>query len=202
LSFCIAASAQTKAKAIAYTLSVDLEIFDPVYYQMTESEDVTLVLEVDAYYNTSKLKTVTLPLTQPIDYHFPALELQYDLKSSGSWFIDHNKKISIRKQNNVVTKRATGVKKTIAGFKCKEYLLETNGGLRMLVYISKKPDSNICPLDNFSLKGTVLEIITSNGLHYEVADFSKGEVAVNFFDLPQGYQQDTLPLVPSNQQPR
>jgi hypothetical protein len=201
-TFCVAASAQTKAKAIAYTLTVDLDIFDPVYYEMTESEDVTLVLEVDTYFTNSKLKTVIHPITEPIDYNFPGLPLQYDLKGSGYYLIDNEKKITVQKSSNPMSQRATRRKKMIAGFKCKEYFFETTDGIRMLVYISEKLANNISPMANFPIKGTALEIITSNGLHYEAVDFSQGEVASDFFDLPPDYQLDSLPLAPINQQPR
>jgi hypothetical protein len=190
--FCFTASAQHKAKAIAYTLTIDMETFDPVYYEMTEADEVTLSLEVDAYYNDLKLRTVARVITKPVDYQFTLPELFYDLRSTDEHLIDHEKRLIITKKGLARAPKLTGRKKNILGFKCREYRVWIDDNLQALVYVASKLKRNICPFGNLSLNGTMLEMITSNGLYYKAIDFSEGELALDFFELPADYQNGNI----------
>jgi hypothetical protein len=109
--FCFTASAQQKAKAIAYTLTIDLEAYDPVYYEMTEADDVTLTLGVDVYYSESKLKTISRVMVQPVDYQYSEPQLLYNLRSEEEYLIDREKKSIVVKKEIVRAPKFTGRKK-------------------------------------------------------------------------------------------
>jgi hypothetical protein len=190
--FCFTASAQQKAKAIAYTLTIDLEAYDPVYYEMTEADDVTLTLGVDVYYSESKLKTISRVMVQPVDYQYSEPQLLYNLRSEEEYLIDREKKSIVVKKEIVRAPKFTGRKKIILGFKCREYRVWLDGDVQVLAYVTSKLKRNICPFGNLSLNGTVLEMITSNGLYYAATDFSEGELAPDFFELPAGYQMKNV----------
>lgn len=180
-------SAQVKAKAIAYAVEIDLQEFDPVFYELTDSEDLTVNLEVDAYYTSTHVKTVVRTLSKPLDYEVEFHSLYYETKSQTQYVIDHQNKVVRLIKQQVVQPRPTGRKKKILGYSCKEYIFTDSAGTRLRAYVTKKIRENIFPLGNFSLEGAVLEAITSNGLYFLATDFSEGVLAADFFDLPQEY---------------
>lgn len=182
------ASGQIKAKAIAYAVEVDLQAFDPVYYELTDSEDPVVTLEVDVYYTNKHAKAIVRTLSKPIDYDHQFHSRYSDLTSQNRYSIDHENRLLLLTKPEAVHPTATGRSKKILGYRCKEYFFKSAAGTGLQVCVTKKIRENICPLGNFLLEGAVLEAITSNGLYYKATDFSEGVLAADFFELPESYK--------------
>jgi hypothetical protein len=192
-AYVLTATAQTKAKAISYSVDIYLEIYDPVYYAHTQSEDLVCHFEIDAYYTADRVRTIVRKLTAPIDYSVNFMPLLYDIKSADQHQIDHDNRMVITGKGNSLALNPTKNRKEILGYKCREYYFADSDGMYFSFWITEKPGDNICPIGNFSLRGTVLELIASNGVHCRATDMTEGEVENNFFDLPDGYAQQTVP---------
>jgi hypothetical protein len=181
--------AQIKAKAISYTLEVDLTKFSP---QASELSQKTCNFEVDAYYTDTKLKTVVRIISRPTGFDLTIMERLYDLNQKDEYNINHDNKNIILKKDQDFKLKSTGKQKTILGNACKEYIFTDYRKINFSVWVAEKLTKNVCPVGNFSLKGTALEITTSNGLHYLAVDTAEGDLAPGFFDLPTGYQQEVV----------
>lgn len=186
--------AQIPAKAISYQLEVDLEIFAPDYVDETESDDLTCLLEVDLYYTSKNVRTIVRPITMPSDYNLIIRQRLYETNAADEYNVDHKNKYVLLRKGQQVKLNATKRKKEILGYVCSEFSFTDYRGVDIVVWVAGKLPKNICPAGNFSLKGTALEVITSNGLHYLATDFSRGELSNGFFDVPSGYQQEVVDL--------
>jgi GLPGLI family protein len=184
--------AQVKAKAISYSLDVDLAKFAGAD-AVEDLSQRTCTFEVDAYYTPEKLKTQVRVISRPAEYEMGIRQRLYDLKSKDEYNIDHdNRYIMIKKDQNFKP-TATGNQKLILGYNCKEYILTDYRKIDITVWVTDKLQSNVCPAGNYSLKGAALEVIMSNGLHYIATDFAEGMVDQNFFDPPKNYQEEVIP---------
>jgi hypothetical protein len=178
--------AQLKAKAISYAVEIDLTQFSP-----QEAEELTgkkCTYEVDVYYTDQTVKTMVRNILQPMEIMLR--QRQYEIASVDEYNIDHANKFILLKKDQRFKPLATGNKKTILGYECREYTLKDYRGVNVNVWVTDKLPKNICPAGNFSVKGTVLELTASNGLHYLATDFAEGELDPNFFQLPADYQQE------------
>jgi len=185
-------SQNIKAQAISYAATLDLSIFDPVYYDQTDSDSTDVYFEVDAYFTSGCLRTITRVKEKPADYQANLQDLIYDTHGAGEYLIDNKHKSII-----AITSTGTGItrlneRKTIMGHRCRGYLFVDHNGVRFIVFVTKKLSKNISPLVNMSLPGTALELITSNGFHLVATDFSEGELPPSFFLLPTDYQTKTI----------
>jgi hypothetical protein len=187
-------SAQTKAKAISYRVEIDLKIFAPGYAEESQADSVPCIFEVDTYYTPEKLRTRPRTIRRPPDYELTIRQRLYDIASKDEYNIDPINNYLLIKRNQVVKTKATGKQKSILGYNCKEYTFTDHRNVGFNVWVTDKLPKNICPVGNFSLKGTALEVITSNGLHYTATDFAEGEVPASFFDVPKGLQEEVVDL--------
>ena len=183
--------AQVKAKAISYNLTVDLTKFAGSFAE--ELAQKTCTFEVDAYYTTDKLKTIVRVISRPADYEMGIRQRLYNLKSKDEYNIDHESKYMMLKKDQNFKLTPTGNQKTILGYPCKEFTLTDYRKVGITVWVTDKLQANVCPAGNYSLKGTALEVVMSNGLHYVATDFAEGTLEANFFDLPQLYQEEVVP---------
>lgn len=190
--FCYAASdAQIRAKAISYSLEVDLAVLDPSFDE-DDGGQRYYQFEVDAYYTPQKLRTVVRKVGKHADSGVTIRQRLYDLDSQDEYNIDSEQEYILFKKNQTVKAKATGKQKDILGFRCREIFFTDYRGVGISIWITDKLDKNICPLGNYSLKGTALEITTANGLHYVATDLAEGELRPDFFEIPQGYQQEVV----------
>jgi hypothetical protein len=198
LSLCFVSStealSQVPAKAISYLVSIDLNIYDPDYTSQTDSEDLVCVAEADVYYSDKKATTIYRLISKPIDYDLIIHSKLYDINSTDEYIFNQPAKSLLLVKDQVTKPRATGRKKTIAGYTCKEYTFINYQGIGIMVWVSTKLEKNICPLGNFSLQGTALEVSTSNGWHYLATDFSGGELNTDFFEIPKDYQMGSISI--------
>jgi GLPGLI family protein len=183
--------AQIEAKAISYNLTVDLTKF--AGSDAEELAQKTCTFEVDAYYTSDKLKTMVRVISRPADYEMGIRQRLYDLKSKDEYNIDHDSKYMIIKKDQNFKLTPTGNQKTILGYPCKEFTLTDYRKVGITVWVTDKLQANVCPAGNYSLKGTALEVVMSNGLHYVATDFAEGILDANFFDLPKLYQEEVVP---------
>ena len=182
---------QIKAKAISYVVTVDLNVFAGDYAE--ELSQKTCTFEVDAYYTPEKLKTMVRAISRPADYKMTIRQRLYDLKSKDEYNIDHDTKYMLIKKNQNFKLTATGKQKTILGYVCKEYNLTDYRKVNVTLWVTDKLQANVCPVGNYSIKGTALEVVLSNGLHYVATDQAEGQLDQNFFDVPKDYQQEVVP---------
>jgi hypothetical protein len=192
LSFSV--SAQVKAKAISYHVEIDLKVFAPGYAEESQADSVPCVFEVDTYYTSEKLRTRPRTIRRPPDYDLTIRQRMYDIASKDEYNIDPVNNYLLIKKNQVVKTKATGKQKNILGYNCKEYTFTDHRNVGITAWVTDKLQKNICPVGNYSLKGTALEIITSNGLHYTATDFAEGEVPASFFDMPKNLQEEVIDL--------
>jgi len=183
------AVAQLKARAISYSLDIYLDIYDPEYYEETESEDVVCHFELDAYYTGDKVKTVVRKLSVPIDYDIDFMSVLYDRHTNNQYHINHTSKSVYPTKGQPLTPTATRNRKEILGHKCREYYFLDPEGISASFWVAEKLEKNICPTGNFLIKGTVLEMLTSDGMHFKATDIGMGELAADFFELPPGYTE-------------
>lgn len=184
--------AQVKAKAISYQLTVDVTKISPEFAQQSGIKETSY--EVDTYYSESKLKTVVRSVKVPESFQLTIRRRLYDISSKDEYNVDDSERILVHKKNQEVKIKATGKKKSILGYECKEFTLTDHRGVGMTLWVTDKLDKNICPVGNYSLKGTALEVSTSNGLRYVATDFAQGELDAAFFDVPQGYTTEVIDL--------
>jgi GLPGLI family protein len=184
--------AQIKAKAISYSLTVDLTKFaGPDATE--ELSQKTCTFEVDTYYTTEKLKTQVRIISRPAEYEMGIRQRLYDLKSKDEYNIDHDSKYMMIKKDQNFKLTPTGNQKTILGYPCKEFTLVDYRKVNIRLWVTDKLQLNVCPAGNYSIKGTALEVLMSNGLHYVATDFAEGMLDTNFFDLPKNYQEEVIP---------
>jgi GLPGLI family protein len=184
LCVCHPILAQTKAKAISYQVTLALGYYDPLYYWQTDADTTVIYMEVDLYYDAGNRKTVSRILEQPEDFQLPLLELYYKTESPGEFLIDNANRFVFNIATVYSSVKSTGAKKTILGYKCKGYTFTDFQGINVFAYVAAKLPANICPWGNFNLEGTVLEMYTSNGYHYEATDMRSGQLPAGFFELP------------------
>jgi hypothetical protein len=178
--------AQPKAKAISYVVEIDLTRFNPEAAE--ELEETKCTYEVDVYYTDQHVKTMVRNIRQPVD--ITLRQRQYEIASTDEYNIDHKNKFILLKKDQRFKPSSTGNKKTILGYACREYTLKDYRDVQFSVWMTEKLPKNICPAGNFSVKGTVLELTASNGLHYLATDFAEGELDPGFFQLPADYEQE------------
>ena len=188
----ISSYAQLPAKAISYTLKVDLKKFDAE--GADELTDTELLYETDLYYTADKVRTVTRVIKRPVDYELTFRQRLYDQNSTDEYNIEYQNRMLVLKEKHVYKPKSTGKTKKILNYTCKEYSVVDFRGNNVTLWVTDKLGKNVCPWGNFSLKGTALEIITSNGLHYQATDFASGEVAADFFTVPEGFQTQKIPF--------
>lgn len=188
------AAAQLRAKAISYTLEVDLNKFDP--HNAGEIEDPELKFETDLYYTDDKVRTINRVIKRSDDYQLSFRQRLYDQLSDDEYNLEHESKFMLYKENHAYKPKATGNKKTILNYLCKEYTIKDFQGRTVNVWVTDKLGKNVCPWGNLSLKGTALEVTTSFGLHFVATDFAEGEVDANFFAVPTDFKSETIPFNP------
>jgi hypothetical protein len=184
-------NAQVPAKAISYTVRVDLAQLDPSFDEGSGSQRF-FDFEVDAYYTSTRLRTIVRKIGKHGDNGVTIRQRLYDIASVDEYNIDPQTNYLLLKKDQNVKPRATGKQKTILGYTCKEMSFTDYRGIAITVWVTDKLAKNICPVGNYSLKGTALEVTTSNGLHYVATDFAEGVLDSQFFDIPQGYQQEVV----------
>jgi hypothetical protein len=182
---------QIKAKAISYVVSVDLNAF--AGDNAAELSQKTCTFEIDAYYTPEKLKTMVRVISRPAEYEMTIRQRLYDLKSKDEYNIDHDNKYIMLKKDQDFKLTSTGKQKTILGYVCKEYTLTDYRKVNVALWVTDKLQANVCPAGNYSIKGTALEVILSNGLHYLATDQAEGQLDANFFDIPKDYHQEVIP---------
>jgi len=186
------AQAQLKAKAISYTLDVDLGKFDP--HNAEEVDDPILKYETDVYYTETKVRTINRVIRRPDGYELSFRQRLYDQLSDDEYNIEFDEKFMVIKEDHAYKPKATGNKKTILNYPCKEYTVKDFQGRTVNLWVTDKLGKNVCPWGNFSIKGTALEVTTSFGLHFMATDFAEGEVDTNFFAIPTDFKADKIPF--------
>jgi hypothetical protein len=184
--------AQLKANAISYTLEADMAKL----WGGEVEEGTVAKYEVDTYYSADKVRTVVRNIKNEVG--LTIMERLYDQNSRDEYNINHNEHRILLKKDQAFSPKATGQQKTILGYPCKEYTFKNYANVTFSLWVTEKLGKNVCPGGNFSVKGTALEIIGSNGLHFVAVDASgSGEVNASFFNPPDGYQQEVInPPVP------
>jgi hypothetical protein len=188
ISISIAGKAQLSAKAISYTVEIDLTKFNPEAANGLSEKKCTY--EVDAYFTDVAMKTIVRNIKRPVEISLR--QRQYDIASRDEYNIDHENRFVLVKKDQDFKPKSTGGKKNILNYACKEYTFKDYRGVQFTVWVTDKLAKNICPAGNFSLNGTALEVTTSNGLHYMVTDFAAGQLDANFFQIPADYQQEVV----------
>jgi len=186
-----AVHAQLRAKAISYKVQVDMAALDPSF-EGGEGKVRYYDFEADAYYSDQMVRTIVRKVGKHGDGGPNIRQRLYDLKTLDQYDIDHDQRYVLLKKNQVVAPKPTGNSKDIMGYRCREMAFSDYRGVRITVWVTSKLPRNICPLGNYSLDGTALEITTSNGLHFVATDFAEGELNPGFFDVPKGYQEEVL----------
>jgi hypothetical protein len=199
ISLCL--SAQIKAKAISYKVVIDLSAFAPNYIEDAAADTVKCIFEVDAYYTAEKMRTRVRTVRRPKDYELGIRQRYYLIDSKDEYNIDPNNNYILLKKNQEVKLKGTGKQKNILGYNCKEYTFTDHRNIQFSVWVTDKLQKNICPTGNYSLKGTALQIDTSNGLHYIATDLAEGELNADFFDIPQNFQKEELDLAAADKKP-
>ncbi|HEY3406112.1 MAG TPA: hypothetical protein VGK59_22150 [Ohtaekwangia sp.] len=188
----ISTYAQLPANAISYSLTVDLKKFDGEAAQ--ELDDTELLYETDLYYTADKVRTVTRVVKRPDDYELTFRQRLYDQNSTDEYNIEYPNRTMVMKEKHVYKPKSTGKTKKILNYTCKEYQVVDFRGNTITFWVTDKLGKNVCPWGNFSLKGTALEIIASNGLHFKATDFAAGELEADFFNVPQGFETQKIPF--------
>lgn len=184
--------AQLQAKAIAYSLTVDLIRFDKEASKEVEQKE--LLFETDTYYTADKVRTINRTIKTPEEYQLSFRQRLYDQQTTDQYDVSFDDKYMLWKQGFAYKPKSTGKTKTILNYSCKEYKLTDNRGVVISFWVTDKLGKNVSPWGNFSLKGTALEIEASNGITFKATDFASGEVASNFFDIPVDFQVDKIPF--------
>jgi GLPGLI family protein len=192
LTGAIHAEAQLKAKAISYTLDVDLKKFDP--HNADQVSNHELKFETDVYYTADKVRTVNRPIKRPEGYDLTFRQRLYDQLSKDEYNVEYENKFMVVKEGHAYKPKATGKKKTILNYPCKEYTVADYQGRTISFWVTDKLGKNVCPWGNFSLKGTALEVTTSFGLHFTATDFAEGDLDANFFAVPTDFKSDKIPF--------
>ena len=181
-----------QSQAISYAATLDLSVFDPVYYELTDSDTTDVYFEVDVYFTSDNVKTITRVRAKPSDYEALFTEVLYNPASVSEAFVDDGDKKILHVQNVATQIMKLREKKKILGYRCRAYLVVDYRGVRAVAFVAKKLSRNISPFANMNLPGTALEIVTSNGFHYLATDFSQGKLPPTFFSLPTDYQIKTI----------
>jgi len=179
--------AQIKANAISYTLEADI-----AKLWNGEAEEGTVSLyEVDTYYSADKVRTVVRNIKNEVG--LTIMERLYNQASKDEYNINHSEQHTFLKKDQDFKPKATGKQKTILGFSCKEYTVKNYANITFSIWVTDKLGKNVCPAGNFSIKGTALEIIGSNGLHFTAVDAGgSGVLDNNFFTPPAAYQEEVI----------
>lgn len=185
------AFSQIQAKAISYSLEVDMKGLDPSFDESDGGQRL-YKFEVDTYYNERMLRTIVRKVGTHSEPGLTIRQRLYDLNSHDQMDIDHDQQFILSKKDQRVDLKKTGNVRDILGYKCREYVFTDYRGVRVNVWVADKTQRNVCPLGNFTLPGTALEVVTSNGLHYTATDFSEGLLDNDFFDPPKGYQEEVV----------
>jgi len=188
----ISGYSQLPAKAISYILEVDLTKFDAGAAE--EISNAELLYETDLYYTAEKVRTVNRVIKRPGEYELSFRQRLYDQNSTDEYNVEYNNKILIVKEKHIYKPKATGKTKKILNYVCKEYSIVDFRGIAISFWVTDKLGKNVCPWGNFSLKGTALEVVTSNGLHFTATDFASGELDSNFFKIPEAFDTEKIPF--------
>lgn len=186
------AFAQVQAKAISYKLTVDLTRFDKD--AAAELNEKVLLFESDVYYTEDKVRSIYRVVKTPDDYQLSFRQRLYNQLSVDQYDIEYDNKYMVMKEGHAYKPKSTGKTKKILNYVCKEYTLTDFRGIAISFWVTDKLGKNVCPWGNFSLKGTALEIVASNGVTFTATDFASGELAANFFDVPTDFQVDKIPF--------
>lgn len=173
-------------------MQVDLTKFDT---EAAEELNVSeLLYETDVYYTADNVRTVNRVIQRPSDYELSFRSRLYQQASTDEYNVEYDNKVLVRKEKHVYTPKSTGKTKVILNYKCREFSVVDFRGITIVFWVTDKLGKNVCPWGNFSLKGTALEVTTSNGLHFTATDVASGEVDNNFFTVPEGFQTQTIPF--------
>ena len=183
--------AQLKANAISYSLEVDIRKFDAANGK--ELADPIIKFECDAYYTADKVRTINRQIKKIENYDLTFRQRLYDQNSQDEYNLDHDNKFMLIKEGHAYKPKATGNKKTILNYACKEYTVTDYQGRQLSFWVTDQIGKNVCPWGNFSLKGTALEVTTSFGIHFLATDVATGELDAHFFDIPD-YKSDKVPF--------
>lgn len=181
-----------KAKAIFYQVEIDIRKFDPVNGK--QLADAIIKVETDAYYTDTQVRTFNRKVKGVEDYDLTLRQRLYDQLSTNEYNVDHDNKFMVLKEAHVYKPKATGKKKAILGYECKEYTVTDYQGRQLSFWVTDKLGKNVSPWGNFQIKGTALEITSSFGVHFLAAEFAEGNVDGRFFDVPSDYQMDKIPF--------
>lgn len=184
--------AQIQAKAISYKLTVDLTRFDKE--AAAELNEKELLFESDVYYTEDKVRSIYRIVKTPDEYQLSFRQRIYNQQSADEYNIDFENRYMVLKEAHIYKPKSTGKTKKILNYVCKEYTLTDYRGLLISFWVTDKLGKNVCPWGNFSLKGTALEIVASNGVTFTATDFSAGELVATFFDIPADFQVDKVPF--------
>lgn len=188
LTWSLYGTGQDKAKAISYAVEIDLTRFNPEAAE--DLDEPICTYEVDAYFTDQKIKTMVRNMKRPVE--ITIRQRQYDAGTKDEYNIDHDNKFILVKKDQDFKPAQTKNKKTILGYECREYTFTDYRGIQFSVWVTDKLAKNVCPVGNFSLKGTALEVTASNGIHYLATDFAEGQLDPGFFQLPAGYEQEII----------
>lgn len=186
------AIAQLKAKAISYTLDVELAKFDKDAAEQLGPK--VLRFETDVYYTADKVRTFNRPIERPPEYELTFRQRMYDQATYDEYNVGWEEQFVLLKKDHRYKPKATGKSKTILGYACKEYTLVDYQGRTISCWVTDKLGKNVCPWGNLSLKGTALEVTMSSGVHFLATDFAEGEVRSDFFDVPTNFKTETRPF--------
>lgn len=186
------ALAQLQAKAISYKLMIDLSQFDKDAYE--EINEKELVFETDAYYTDDKVRVIYRTIKTPAEYPLTFRQRLYSQFSADQYDIEFDNRYMVLKEGHVYKPKSTGRTRKILNYSCKEYTLTDYRGVAISFWVTDKLGKNVCPWGNFSLKGTALEIVASNGFTFTATDMATGELSADFFSIPTGFQVDKIPF--------
>jgi hypothetical protein len=181
-----------KASAISYSLEVDVSKFDPANGKGLP--DPMVKFECDTYYTTDKVRTINRLIKKNENYDLNFRQRLYDQNTQDEYNIDHENKFMLIKEGHAYKPKATGKKKTILNYVCKEYEVTDFQGRQLSFWVTDQlGGKNVCPWGNFSIKGVALEVTTSFGIHFLATDLAAGELDSHFFDIPT-YPSDKVPF--------
>src|SRR5688572_14051639 len=149
-SIVTATYAQLPAKAISYTLEVDLKKFDPEAAEEISNAD--LLYESDLYYTADKVRTVNRVIKRPGEYELSFRQRLYDQSSADEYNIEYDNKILVIKEKHIYKPKSSGKTKKILNYTCKEYSVVDFRGITVTFWVTDKLGKNVCPWGNFSLK--------------------------------------------------
>lgn len=195
-SFCVSAGlskGQIRAKAISYKVQIDMDKLNPDFDETTGAQRY-FDFEVDTYFSDQMVRTIVRKIGKHAESGPNLRQRLYRRNAQDQYDIDHEQQYMLVKKGQIVKPRTTGKSKEILGQKCREVVFTDYRGVKISAWVASKLEMNVCPLGNFSLNGTALEVSTSNGLHYIATDFAEGELDGTFFEVPVAYEQEVVIL--------